>query len=323
MRKTWTVIGGGPCGIATVGRLVDYDDVNIVWIDPTFSCGRMGLYYKGVPANTTNEDLIRALRLCSSFRFEQSQQCRRNKGEKVISDLPPEKCANLGYLVDALDDITVQLMQRVKCIKGEVGKLSKQDRGSHWDITINLAGTYTDDCAPMLVQSDAVILCCGAVPKALPALQATQLSCKSHDVGWYNMDLMVDPTYCSELLNSTPSIKEEGIAVFGSSHSAMLICKNLVENGATRVINIYRSELRFMHVTDEGWTQYKGIGLKGPVGEWVRDHLSPCTIHSPTLHPVMTRIRYKPIPSLIPIQPLYTPYTTPISTYIYHLHVQI
>ena len=60
----WTVIGSGPCGVATIGRLVDIKDNKsldselvgkLTWIDPSFTVGRMGQYYRNVPANTLNK----------------------------------------------------------------------------------------------------------------------------------------------------------------------------------------------------------------------------------------------------------------------------
>jgi thioredoxin reductase len=50
--KRWIIIGAGPCGIASVGYLLDCMDVEVIWIDPFFEIGRMGKHYRHVPANT-------------------------------------------------------------------------------------------------------------------------------------------------------------------------------------------------------------------------------------------------------------------------------
>ena len=68
------------------------------------------------------------------------------------------------------------------------------------------------------------------------------------------MDEMVDPFRCAEIVQGGRTNEEEPVwAVIGGSHSAMLIVMNLIEAGASKIINFYRSDLRFMHVTEDGW----------------------------------------------------------------------
>ncbi len=63
--------------------------------------------------------------------------------------------------------------------------------------------------------------------------------------------------------------KEETVAVFGSSHSAMLVLQNLLENKIKRVINFYQSALRYAVYLDD-WILFDDTGLKGPTAEWAR-----------------------------------------------------
>jgi len=57
--------------------------------------------------------------------------------------------------------------------------------------------------------------------------------------------------------------------VFGSSHSAVLAIRNLLEAGTGRVINFSRSPLRY--AVDYGdWILYDNTGLKGKTAEWAR-----------------------------------------------------
>ena len=73
------------------------------------------------------------------------------------------------------------------------------------------------------------------------------------------MDKMVDPQYCINIIAQDSSSESDSMvapavwAVIGGSHSAMLVVKNLVEAGAKKIINIYRSDLRFMYTTEGGW----------------------------------------------------------------------
>ena len=53
------------------------------------------------------------------------------------------------------------------------------------------------------------------------------------------------------------------VAVFGSSHSAMLVLRNLVESGVKKIINFYRTPLRYAVYYDD-WILFDDTGLKGP-----------------------------------------------------------
>ena len=66
--------------------------------------------------------------------------------------------------------------------------------------------------------------------------------------------------------------EKETIAVFGSSHSAMLVLRNLVECGASRIINFYRSPLRYAVYLDD-WILFDDTGLKGSTAQWARENI--------------------------------------------------
>lgn len=42
----FAVIGGGPAGVAAVGKLLDSGKGSILWIDKTFESGRLSIYSK-------------------------------------------------------------------------------------------------------------------------------------------------------------------------------------------------------------------------------------------------------------------------------------
>lgn len=56
---------------------------------------------------------------------------------------------------------------------------------------------------------------------------------------------------------------EEVVAVFGSSHSAIMIISNLLNLGVTKVVNFVRSPLIFAEYLPDGGIVYDSIGLKG------------------------------------------------------------
>ena len=68
------------------------------------------------------------------------------------------------------------------------------------------------------------------------------------------------------------SSANDTIAVFGSSHSAILVLRNLVETGAKRVINFYRSPLLYAAFFKD-WILFDDTGLKGTTAEWAREHI--------------------------------------------------
>lgn len=238
----WGVIGAGPCGIAAVGALVDLG-IKVTWIDPSFRSGRMGLYYREVPANTTITDLITALRACKSFGFENSQELRKSKGQTTISDLIGRSTyCSLGPFVDTLEDATENLLASpmVTKVQSIVTCVTQKD-DFKWELTLD--GNIMNK-----VEVDAIVFSSGSVPKRV---SKTSVAPAVH----YSMDRMVCPRYVQTLLTTTPSLVEGPWLVAGSSHSAMLIIKNLLESGAKRIVNVHRGEMRFMHTTEAGWVK--------------------------------------------------------------------
>lgn len=265
------MIGAGPCGIATVGRLVD-KGVMVYWIDADeFKVGRMGKFYKSVPANTPNADLLVALRMCKSFNFEYWQSHRRNKGQIVMSDLPLDSCHMLSSFVDALEDSTKSLLSQVTAHTGKVLSLtsrleletnncafpagSDSIKNPKWTVNFIKSTNISRAAAEVeesldTIECNAVIYCCGGKP-VIPSLQISATSDRDNsEIAVHSMDLLVSPEYVKNLLLTRPELKQEVWAVVGSSHSGMLIVMNLLKAGAERVVNFYRSELRFQHSTE-------------------------------------------------------------------------
>lgn len=270
--QSCVVVGAGPCGLATSARLLDLGN-NVTLIDPHFECGRMGHHYRNVPANTTNADLVCAMRLSPSLNFECNQNARQHIGQIVMRDLDSHKCYDLGIFIDVLRDSQADVLTKVVQLHGFVTKLSFIDNHG-WMVESEHNGETTKSIA------DAVVYACGSVPVEIsdprivkahiqsgtlsrsdatadkPSDQVAGLS--SHDgaiIVDHSMDLMVDTEYC-KTLHSTSSIPYDTVwAVIGGSHSAMLIVMNLYESGYKSIVNIVRSDYRFMHVTPEGWTR--------------------------------------------------------------------
>jgi len=63
------------------------------------------------------------------------------------------------------------------------------------------------------------------------------------------------------------------VAVFGSSHSAVIILQQLVDMGVKKVINFYRHPIRYA-VTIDDWILHDNTGLKGKAAEWAKENIN-------------------------------------------------
>ena len=264
--KRWLVIGGGPCGIGSITRLLDFG-VEVTWVDQSFSIGRMGEYYRNVPSNTLNGDLINGFIIPRELCFKDVEQQVREKGKLVMSELELERCYDLGLFVSTLEEMNTMLTSKVECVKGTVTLINKENVSGDWCVNVS-----TDEGVKALLV-DVVLVCCGSAPTQLSSLQLPkhELSkpfAKLDGFILHNLDFMVDPVHVRNYLQfshyraSTAEATEGTTAlagsqdtwvVLGNSHSAMLVIMNLYESGVRNIINFHRSELKFMHVTEEGW----------------------------------------------------------------------
>lgn len=238
----WTVVGAGPAGIAAIGKLID-NHVNperIGWIDPTFTVGDFGAKWRKVPSNTQVNLFLKFLMACQSFRYE---SCQENF---ALHTLSPDHTCQLQYMADPLQWVTETLKKQVHCLTGFVQKMRKvQDR---WKIVLESDVIYTDK----------VILAIGSEPKTLPFAQKNGVP----------LDITFDP----ERLARECTV-DDTVAVFGSSHSAILIIRNLLERCEVKqVINFYQSPLIYAeYVGDE--ILFDDTGLKGTTAGWARENI--------------------------------------------------
>lgn len=238
----WAIIGAGPAGIATIGNLLDsgVKPDEIVWIDPQFAVGDFGLHWRNIPSNTKVSLFIRFLQACQSFEYE---HCSENF---ALHKADPHKTCQLGLMADPLLWVTDRLRKKIFTIEDYAENIALRDR--QWVIQLRQNKTLT---------AKHVVLATGAESKHLNYSQPEIIPL--HDA----MDSERIQTHCSS--NDT-------IAVFGSSHSAMLVLRNLIETGVKRIINFYRSPLRYAVYLND-WILFDDTGLKGPTAEWAREHI--------------------------------------------------
>lgn len=239
----WAVIGAGPAGIAAVGQLLDnhIDAKNILWIDPTFTVGDFGAYWNPVSSNTIVQLFLKFYTACASFQYDASSK------DFAINALNPERTCQLSLAAEPLQWITNILRKKVITLEDKAIHLKLHQR--QWEISL----AKTDK---MIAKS--VILATGAEPKSLSFSGVEEITLKT----------ALDPKKLSRAVGS-----EDTVAVFGSSHSAIIIIKALLEEcHVKKVINFYREPLRYAIGLD-GWTLFNDTGLKGNTAAWARENI--------------------------------------------------
>ncbi|OHV05953.1 FAD/NAD(P)-binding protein [Mycobacterium talmoniae] len=252
----WAVIGAGPAGIAAVGRLLDHGIAgqDIAWIDPEFAAGDIGGKWRAVPGNTHVALFLDYLNASPSFRFAEAPPFELN-------ELDPQQTCPLGVVADPLVWISQQLGERVRPLRTTATDLALSN--GQWSVRTEQGE----------IRSKNVILAVGSVPKKLnyPGLVEIPL------------EAALDPRRLDG-----PALDGATVAVFGSSHSAMVALPNLLSTAARKVVNFYQSPLRYA-VRFEDWTLFDDTGLKGQAAAWARTNidgeqparLERCRVNSP------------------------------------------
>ncbi|WP_454782482.1 FAD-dependent oxidoreductase [Legionella sp. WA2022007384] len=236
----WAVIGAGPSGIAAVGKLLDngVSPEHILWCDPYFKVGDLGLYWRNVSSNTKVKLFKNFLLAVQSFRYLEAPDFQLNH-------LPIEETCTLRYVVEPLQWISDHFVQKVQAVKTTIHNMFLSKR--LWSLCSD-SQTY---------QAKNVILATGALPSALnyPGLKVIPF------------DIAID----KEKLSSVAR-RDETYGVFGSSHSAIIILKHLVELDVKKIINFYRSPCSYAIDMGE-WILFDNTGLKGQSAAWAREHI--------------------------------------------------
>lgn len=237
----WAVIGAGPAGIATVGKLIDagVEPKKIAWIDPEFKVGDFGTHWQKVSSNTKVGLFLKYFNECTSFKYSSAPDFKIHK-------VDPNGTCFLALAVEPLQWITDTLQKSVTPMRGKIQQLKLYDR--HWHLTLPNSK----------IQAKNVVVATGAEPKSLALSGIDEIPLK----------IALDP----DLLKSFCA-KDDVIAVFGASHSAIIIVKTLLEVCDIRkVVNFYLSPLRYAIYFDD-WILFDDTGLKGKTAEWARENI--------------------------------------------------
>lgn len=241
----WAIIGAGPAGIASVGLLLDQGVApeSILWVDPKFQVGDFGQHWGEVSSNTNIAGFRAFLTDIKSFDYA------KRPAPFAIDALADDAFTQLKTVTEPLQWISDQLKQQVHCLTDHVSQL-RIDNGC-WQLKGQQHTLY----------SHKVILATGSKPKSLTHPNLSEIA----------LSTALKPSELKAAI--TPA---DTVAVFGSSHSAMIIIRSLVELGVNKVINFYLSPLRYA-IPMDGWTLYDNSGLKGETAKWVRQNVSAQT----------------------------------------------
>lgn len=236
----WTVVGAGAAGIAAVGRLLDHGIApkTIAWIDPAFAAGDLGEKWRSVSSNTIAATFLSFLNGSPAFNFGGAPPM-------PLQEVDPEETCALALVAEPLAWITDHLRERVQAHETTASALFLENR--QWRI----------ETEGRQVISKNVVLAVGAVPKKLYYPHLDEIP----------VEVALDPDKLAErpLAGAT-------VAVFGSSHSSMIALPHLLSHPVEKVINFYRSPLRYAIYLDD-WILFDDTGLKGRAAEWARENI--------------------------------------------------
>jgi len=162
-----------------------------------------------------------------------------------LREVDPEETCALALVAEPLVWITEHLRERVQTFQTTAIALSLAQR--HWTI----------ETSEQEVAAENVILAVGAIPKKL---------CHPH-LDEIPVEVALDP----EKLAQQP-LEGATVAVFGSSHSSMIALPHLLRHPVERVINFYRSPLKYAVYLDD-WILFDDTGLKGRAAVWARENI--------------------------------------------------
>jgi cation diffusion facilitator CzcD-associated flavoprotein CzcO len=236
----WTVVGAGPAGTAAVGKLLDQgiEPGRIAWIDPAFAGGDLGGKWRTVSSNTVVGTFLSYLNDTAAFRFASAPPT-------PLGDFDPHDTCDLGLVADPLVWIITHLRERVEVFQTTATALSLQR--NQWSIETE-QGELT---------SANVILAVGAIPKKLSYPHLKEIP----------IEVAVDPDKLAQL-----PLDNATVAIFGSSHSTMITLPHLLRQPVARIINFYRSPLKYAVYQDD-WILFDDTGLKGHAADWARENI--------------------------------------------------
>ena len=236
----WIIVGAGVSGVIAVAKILDEGEnpENILWIDNNFNGGDIAKKWPEVPGNTKVDFFLKSLKRYNSIDFENLNI--------ELKNLDPEKICLLGKLGDALKIITKCFLEKkVNNYKGLVKSVSTEEK------FLRILTAENNE-----IITKKIIFATGGEPK------------ENFKRGNISIDIALTPSKLKKF-----NLNNKTVGVVGSSHSAILVLKNLVElNQNFKIYNFYKEFLIYA-MPFNGKTIYDNTGLKGVGAEWAKKNL--------------------------------------------------
>jgi hypothetical protein len=211
----WTVIGAGPAGIVSIGKLLDAGVLpeDIAWVDPFFKAGDFGTVWKKVQSNGPITDFAFYYQSCQSFLMGSQEK------PFFIEHMNDDKRCPLVAAAEPLRWITNHLRKQVTSYVDTVTQITPAPLG--WTIQTSKNNVFS---------TEKIILAIGADAKTLdfPHLQTIPLN------------VALDPESLAKELSA-----EDSVVVFGSAQSAANIVESLAFIKTRKVVHFYRKRESF------------------------------------------------------------------------------
>lgn len=214
----WAVIGAGPAGIASIGKLLDagVPGTEILWLDPQFKVGDFGTSWRFVNSNTAVEYFLKFYQHSEAFRYHS-----KNYPSFMIDKISPTKNCPLMLAAQPLMWITECLCKQVNALKEHVTHVIPVN--DHWQLELSSENR---------LHTKKVILAIGANPKELDFATTPTIPLKT----------ALNPTELKTVIEP-----QDYIIVFGSAQSSKSVIENLAQLETKKTLLFYRSENSLNH----------------------------------------------------------------------------
>jgi len=268
-----SVIGGGPSGLFAVGALLDahhdrHQPLQLTWLEADAEltgAGRLSRY-GFVPANTKTRLFVAALTEFACFREAWERGGDHDALDRLKQEQQDDEC-HLALAAAALVQLTTNLVRlnpgTITPVAGARVSAIRQLPDGLWSLGIVGKQQHDQELRPQ----HSVVLATGAHPLPVTA----QLHTQGH-VPVLDLDDALHPDRLAQLLLDG-SKESAPVAVVGTSHSAVLVMRNLYAL-QRHVVNVYRSpQFVYAEYVTATTIRHDNTGLKGVAAAFARSHL--------------------------------------------------
>ncbi len=209
----WAVVGAGPAGIGSVGKLLDagVEPSQIIWLDPQFKVGDFGTAWRYVNSNTSVEFFLKFYQHCESFRY---LDC--DHASFMIEKMPLQSNCPLMIAAEPLHWMTKSLRSIVNTFQDEVRCLTPGK--DFWQLKL---------ASGKILHAKKIILAIGSDAKELDFSNIPSISLKT----------ALNPSLLKSVIQP-----DDSVFIFGSAQSAKSVIENLLKIKTKKTVLFYRSE---------------------------------------------------------------------------------